>query len=125
MGAYVDRRLIRQMHELGLSSKQMAETLGCTETTIFRIRKQLGISPGQRMTPELREKVQAALDEGQSWMEIQRTLGVQHSTMKKHFPGTAWTKEQTKEHVSEVQSLAQKLYAAPYNLTPEQKRQRA
>lgn len=46
---------------------------------------------GRNLTSERKAEIQAMLDDGASWREIKRTLGADHSTMTRHFPGTQWT----------------------------------
>lgn len=125
-GQQVDRDIFRQMHDLGLSGVRIAQELGITTVSVYRIRKELGLETGAvRMTEERRAKIKAMLDDGASWMEIKKTLGVQHATMQKHFPGTQWTPEQTKEHVTAVLSLGRQIYQANYAQSNKQRKQRA
>lgn len=125
-GQQVDRDIFRQMHDLGLSGVRIAQELGITTVSVYRIRKELGLETGAvRMTEERRAKIQSMLDDGASWMEIKKTLGVQHATMQKHFPGTQWTPEQTKEHVTAVLSLGRQIYQANYVQSNKQRKQRA
>jgi predicted transcriptional regulator len=42
-------------------------------------------------------KVKELLDEGCSHSEIERTTGVTRNTIRRHFPGTAWTWQQIQE----------------------------
>lgn len=126
MAAAIDRNLFRQLHNAGLSGVEIAEALNTTETTVYRIRKQLGlVTSAVRMTPERKAKIQEALDEGQSWMEIQRTFGVRHDTMKRHFPGTQWTLAQSVDHAAAVNSMRQQLFQANYAQDNQQRRKRA
>lgn len=126
MAAHIDRERFRALHERGLAGSRIAEELGCSTLTVYRIRKELGLKTAAvRMTPERKAQIQAALDDGQSWMEIKKTFGVQHETMARHFPGTQWTREQTKEHVAAVLTLGRELYQANYAQTTEQRKKKA
>lgn len=86
-----DRNAIADLHHQGLTAPQIAKQLGCSERTVERARKELGISPAARMTPERRARIQEMVNDGWSWKEIERTEGAHWDTMARHFPGTQWT----------------------------------
>ena len=95
----IDRDTVAQLHSEGRTVRQIAETLGCSEDSITRIRKELGIKPGQHPLPAERlERIAAMLADGWSWKEIQRTEGMHPATLERYFPGTQWTPEQMNEH---------------------------
>lgn len=94
----IDREAIARLNDEGLTGRQIAKQLGYTEHTIWRIRKELGISPGVHMTPERKAAIQHMVNDGWSWKEIERTEGANYDTMRRHFPGTAWTYSQVGEY---------------------------
>lgn len=87
----LDRDAIARLHDEGLTGREIAAQLGYSEDAVGRIRKELGINPGIRMTPERHARIQQMLNDGWSWAEIERTEGATWDTMRRHFPGTAWT----------------------------------
>lgn len=87
----IDREAIARLTDEGLTGREIAKQLGYTEHAVWRIRKELGISPGIRMTPERKAAIQHMVNDGWSWKEIERTEGANYDTMRRHFPGTAWT----------------------------------
>jgi hypothetical protein len=66
--------------------------------TIDRRRKELGIIKRRPMDPERKAKIEAMLDDGWSFAEIYRTEGAHPETLRKHFPGRAWTDNQRGEY---------------------------
>lgn len=99
----IDRNTIRELITDGWTHKQIAAHLGCSEYTIFRARKELGLEPANNpMTPERRARIQAMLNDGWSWLEIERSEGASWDTMNRHFPGTAWTPGQVHDHRANI-----------------------
>lgn len=45
-------------------------------------------------TPDLQARAEALLDDGCSYRETARTLGVDHTTVRDHLPGRGWTRQQ-------------------------------
>lgn len=102
----IERAAIERLHNDGLTDRQIATQLGCSEHAVWRIRKELGLTPGRRPLPAERLKhIQAMLADGWSWKEIQRTEGAHHDTMQRYFPGTQWTPEQMNEHRVELRRI--------------------
>lgn len=101
----INREAIARLTTEGLTERQIAQELDCNEDTVTRARRELGISPGIRMTPERRQRIQNMLDDGWSWKEIERTEGANWDTMTRHFPGTAWTNKQRDEHQSNIRNI--------------------
>lgn len=88
----VDRDEFARLHNEGLTQKELAEYFGVNPATLWRIQRILGLeSPARRMTPERQARIQLMLDDGWPWKEIERTEGANWDTMRRHFPGTAWT----------------------------------
>jgi transposase-like protein len=87
----------------------LAARFGVTERTITRWKITLGLSTpsplaGRRVTPEDRAAIEALLEEGMSFAEIERTTGWKHQTLQRHFPGRAWTPEQCGEHARAIRT---------------------
>ncbi|MER2134168.1 MAG: helix-turn-helix domain-containing protein [Arthrobacter sp.] len=90
----VDRTEFARLHEQGLTQTQLAAHFGVNPATIWRTTKTLGLNTAPRMTPERRARIQQMLNDGWSWKEIERTEGANWDTMRRHFPGTQWTRQQ-------------------------------
>lgn len=76
----------------GATHAELAERFECSVDTVRRTRNRLGIpSRARRLVGPLRERVEAALDDGWSFGEIFRTYGVTHETLRRHYPGRQWT----------------------------------
>lgn len=69
---------------------------------MYRAKRALGLSANNlsKVDDETLDRVREMLEDGCSHMEIALTLGIAATTIKKYFPGTAWTHEQVGEHNS-------------------------
>lgn len=98
---HVDRAEFRKQFEAGLNRPQLATHFGCDQVTVARIRKALDLpefaGTPRRMDADRRQRIQALLDDGCSFAEITRTEGADHKTLRRHFPGQQWTKQQRAE----------------------------
>lgn len=96
----VDREEFTRLNEDGWTIKELTEHFGIHPMTVTRLRKQLDVSPDTRrmMTPDRRAAIEAMLDDGWSFEEIHRTEGAHPETLRKHFPGRAWTDRQRGEY---------------------------
>lgn len=98
---HVDPAEFRAQFEAGLNHAELTAHFGCNSATTSRIHKRLGLPPfaGAQnwFTPERRGQVQHLLDDGCSFAEIVRTTGVHPDTLRRHFPGQQWTKQQRAE----------------------------
>lgn len=104
----VDREEVKRLVEGGWSNRNIAQRFDCHIDTITRIRTELGIShayKGRPLTEERKQVIRQMLDDGWSHAEISRTEGADVETLTRHFPGTAWTKQQQAEHVSALRTL--------------------
>lgn len=93
-----ERATIERLHNAGLTAPEIAEELGRAASDIRRVRKQMGLKFARRMTTERRERIETMLNDGWSWLEIERTEGASWETMNRHFPGTQWTLQQVHAH---------------------------
>ena len=94
----VDRAEFLRLNGAGWTAARMAEHFGCSLNTISRLRKQFAVSPKPVMTEERKQAIAGMLADGWSHEEIQRTEGADVSTIRRHFPGTAWTAQQRAAH---------------------------
>lgn len=104
----INRDQVRRLVEEGHTSRHIAEQLGCNENTISRIRTELGIAHQHRGRPMTEERLHAIwqmLFDGWSHEEIHRTEGADVETIRKYFPGTAWTHQQAGEHQAALRIL--------------------
>ena len=101
MTVQFDRAQIAELSRLGYSNTQIAEKVGCGLRSVTRIRKELGLSLPRaaswerRISAERLQKAAVMVADGASWADIQRTLHVSVHTLRRHFPGTAWTAQQS------------------------------
>lgn len=90
-----------RLQEQGWKAADLAEHFGVSPSTITRLRRSLGV-PTQFLTPERVARIEAMLDDGWSFKEIHRTEGVDMETLRKRWPGRAWTMRQRDEYASNV-----------------------
>ncbi|QDK01924.1 helix-turn-helix DNA binding domain protein [Arthrobacter phage Vibaki] len=101
----VDLTELAALVEQGLTTPQLAEHFAVTPSTIARNRKRLGISTEcPRMTPERRATIEAMIEDGMPFAEIHRTEGADPETLRRHFPGRAWTTEQRAAHLAALRT---------------------
>lgn len=95
---HVDRAEFRKQFDAGLNHAELTAHFGCNPATTSRMHKRLDLPPfaGTQnwFTDERREQVQHLLDDGCSFAEIIRTTGVHVETLRRHFPGRQWTRQQ-------------------------------
>lgn len=100
----VDARLVARMHKQGQPSTVIAKAAECHPRTVQRILRTLGYTQPQPdrnnrpLAPEMHRAIEAMLDDGASFYEISRTLGVGDCTLRKHYPGRAWDAQQVGQH---------------------------
>lgn len=58
------------------------------------------------LSPELKQQVERALDEGWPFKEIEQTLGVSYYMLRKHWPNRQWTHRQTIQHATTMRNYA-------------------
>lgn len=94
------RRLRRSYLELlaaGITVSEAAHRLGISDRTVQRLRAELGLQgnpPAPRITAEELRQMEALLDDGWSYREIERHTGHDQQTVARHFPGRGWTPHQ-------------------------------
>jgi transposase len=110
----LDRDHVKALVEQGLTARAIAERLECNEATISRIRTELGISHTYRGRPMTETRLLAIwqmIFEGWSHEEIHRTEGADVETIRRYFPGTAWTHQQAGEYRAILRSVENPTYA--------------
>jgi IS30 family transposase len=101
----VDRDTLAALVSQGLTTPQIAERLNVNPATIARHRAALGITTAlPRMTPERRATIEQMLDDEMPFAEIHRTEGAHPDTLRRHFPGRAWTVQQRAAHLSALRT---------------------
>jgi len=110
----VDRGEFLRLNGEGWSITQLAGHFEVNTATISRLRKQHGAGKDTRrmMTPERKATIQAMFDDGWPAKEIHRTEGADMETLRKHFPGQAWTREQAREHMAGTRPIFRKIRRA-------------
>jgi hypothetical protein len=85
-----------------ITTSELAKRFGVSKRVIQRDRKAVGVSaePTPSWGEEKTEQVLAMLDDGASYVEISRTLGVGEDYVREKYPGRGWTKEQMWEYNS-------------------------
>jgi len=59
----------------------------------------------QHLEQEILDEIKHMLDDGCSHMEIERTLHVSTGTIRKYFPGTAWTLDQRIQFMTDIRNI--------------------
>jgi IS30 family transposase len=103
MRKIIDTELVLRLAREGYSNREVAKLAGVHMRTVTRLRVKHGISEtnprsARRMTPELRATIEGNLNDGWSFLEISRTHDVSEDTLRRHFPGRAWTHQQVGEY---------------------------
>ena len=84
----------------------LAKIIGVTPDTVMDWRKKApdwdtwGIGGERRqITQNKLAQAEELLDDGWSFAEIHRTLGISEDTLSHHFPGRGWSSEQIIDHM--------------------------
>jgi DNA-binding NarL/FixJ family response regulator len=100
-----DAAIVRLFNQ-GLPMRQIAEQIGCHESTVKNARRRAGLPPrvlNPRLNKEQVTMISKLLDDGWSMREISRTYGHKYATIKRYFPDAGWSKDQTAELSSMLQ----------------------
>jgi len=91
----------------GMSAQEIGLALHVTARTVARDRKDMGVAkPGPRyMTADQIDVAKRLLDDGCSYKEASRSVGVSNTTMARTFPGRGWTKRQGGEFRAFLRSM--------------------
>lgn len=101
----VDRTKFIELAAEGKSNKELQEHFKVSECTISRLRKTTGTSTKPTMTPERKARIEAMIADGWSFAEITRTEGADPETLRRHFPGQAWTERERCAYLSTLRMV--------------------
>jgi hypothetical protein len=104
--AVINYDKVRTLTQQGHTAWQIAHELGCSTSAITKIRIRLGISSPRILTPERKQQIEAAIQDGWSQAEICRTHHVDPETMRRHYPDAKWGREQQNEHIRTIRTAA-------------------
>ena len=92
--------LLREYDRAGYTISDQAYFLDVSTRTVQRLWARLGLQAPVvgYYGPEVKAEAETMLDEGCSFAETARSLGVAESTVQRWFPGRGWTQKQTAEH---------------------------
>lgn len=110
----IDRAEFAQRHAEGLTIAQLAEHFGISPRSVGNLRRELGLRSSQFLSAERLARIEAMLDDGWSFAEVQRTEGVHPETLRAHFPGRAWTPAQRVEFTTAKRKLERALRKTPF-----------
>lgn len=89
--------------------KEIERITGVSRKTISRWdhggRRKRTYHNTKRLDQSILDEIKLMLDDGCSHEEIERTLHVSAKTIRKYFPGSAWTREQVIEFVTDVRRI--------------------
>ena len=96
----VPEPLLREL-QATMNNRQIAEYLGITPGMVwYWTNKYKTPTPRHRkIPPETWARVEAMFEDGCSQREIARTLGIAPVTIRRHYPGRGWTKQQTRDYL--------------------------
>lgn len=94
----VDREEFARLAADGMTNKGLRDHFQISEATVTRLRKLTETATAPRLTPERKARIDAMIADGWSFKEIRRTEGADMSTLRRHYPGHQWTKEQAREY---------------------------
>ena len=94
----------------GASTSVIIDATGVGERTIYRILRDAGMGKDPNyMSQDEVDRAREMLEDGASYMEVARTLGRSHSTIKRNLPGYTWSPEQAGEFAWSIRILKRKL----------------
>ena len=93
----------------GVPVSAMAQRLGCSERTVARWRRRLGIAspitPPHRWTGDELASAEALIADGASLHEIARTLNIPYGSVQPRFRYRGWTPQQAGAWSAELHRL--------------------
>jgi len=113
----VDRDEFRRLDAEGRTLKELADHFGVDRVTASRIRKELGLTREHFLTPERKARIEERIEDGWPFNEIARTERVDVETLRRHWPGRAWSVAQAGVFNAEVRNLHKDLFRAAYSLS--------
>lgn len=99
----------RSMERAGASLAQIADAFGVSTRSASRWRGKLGLrheEPHQPRPQSDRDRAAALLDDGCSFEEVSRTLGVTAPTVRRWYPDRpAWTRQEVGTYAAQARLL--------------------
>lgn len=87
---------VAEMCKSGHTVSDIARKLDITERTVWRMKKRAGLThPHPPITNAQVDEMRAMLDDGMSYSEVSRTLGIDHAAIKRRFPGRGYDQSQS------------------------------
>lgn len=109
MSAHIDRREFIAQFDAGLNQAQLAKHFGCNVRTVSRIHKALDLPPfagtPRWMDAERIHEIRTLLADGCSFAEITRTTGTDPETLRRHFPGQQWSRQECIDFTTAVRRI--------------------
>ena len=102
---------IIDLAQRGVAPRLIAERIGVSPGTVYRIQRQYGLLCGSRrpFTDDELEQAEAMLSDGCSIAETARTLGRSTTVVWRRFRGRGWTREQVIEWQAMLRTAAREL----------------
>jgi hypothetical protein len=95
-----------QMFQDGCSAPYIAQQLGMSERSVWYLKRKAGLTkPSPKITDEQVTQMGQMLDDGMSYTEISRTMGIDWAAIRRRFPGRQFTQAQA----AEARNLRRKL----------------
>lgn len=97
----IDRDEFKDLVGRGYTNRQVAEALQCSVRYVCALKAQLGVSGERSPGPypqEVRDIAGRMLEDGASYNEVARTVGVGSRTVSKWFPGRGWNQSQAAQY---------------------------
>jgi DNA-binding CsgD family transcriptional regulator len=91
------RERVVELTRQGYSAPVIAGFLGITKRSVVRIRAHMGIArepSGPPLTEAEKAQAGMLLGDGCSYADVGRTLGRHPNSIRRHFPGRGWEREQ-------------------------------
>lgn len=98
---------VERLTRSGLTIDQIVESVGLSRTSVVRIRSARGLARSKRapLTDPQKASATQMLNDGAPVSEVARTLGVGRWQIDYHFPGKAWTRRQSLDHLHTLMRL--------------------
>lgn len=111
----VDRAELERLWLAGEPLAEIARRLHCNAATVWRVSRALGLpARNARLDAGQLAAIRDRLADGWSHAEIARTLKVDPDTIRRHFPGTAWSMAERSAHVAAVRYYGKEIARQAY-----------
>lgn len=94
------RERVVELTRQGYSAPAIAAFIGITKRSVVRIRSEMGIAQppsGPPLTDAEKARAAQLLADGCSYTDVGRTLGRHPHSLRRHFPGMGWERQQCGE----------------------------